>query len=173
MLVVFYAYTEESKHSNCFLKTKQTFGICTNFIKLQNVCDLYIPIVCVKWFFFFNVFIKNFLKIYRNVLHKKQMIYCIFETFMTSVYEKKITAEVWLTRQKEYFVFHISRQSLGDLCQKQLLCNVAFLHLLKPGEMPATDFILVVYLLVPPACYFTKRWTPCLIIYKIYDHRSC
>ena len=123
--------------------------------------------------FFFNVFIKNFLKIHRNVLHKKQMIYCIFETFMTSVYEKKITAEVWLTRQKEYFVLHISRQSLGDLCQKELFCNVAFLHLSKPGEMPATDFILVVYLLVPPACYFTKRWTPCLIIYKIYDHRSC
>ena len=34
--------------------------------------------------------------------------------------------------------------------------------------MPVTDFILVVYLLVPPACYFNKTRTPCRIIYKVY-----
>ena len=44
MFEVFYAYTEEYKHNDCFLKTKQTFRICKkyNFIKLQNVCDLYV-----------------------------------------------------------------------------------------------------------------------------------
>ena len=35
--------------------------------------------------------------------------------------------------------------------------------------MPVTDFILVVYLLVPPACYFNKTRTPCQIIYKVYS----
>ena len=29
MLGGFYAYTEEYKHNDCFLKTKQTFTICT------------------------------------------------------------------------------------------------------------------------------------------------
>ena len=78
--------------------------------------------------------------------------------FMTSIYEKKITAEVWLTRQKQYFLLHISRQrqSLGGVPQKQLFCDVAFLHLSKPGEMPVTDFISSFYLLVSPACYFIK-----------------
>ena len=38
--------------------------------------------------------------------------------------------------------------------------------------MPVKDFILlVVYLLVPLACNFTKRWTPCQIIYKVFDHK--
>ena len=39
--------------------------------------------------------------------------------------------------------------------------------------MPVKDFILlVVYLLVPLACNFTKTWTPCQIIYKVFDHKS-
>ena len=29
MLGVFYSYTEKYRHKNCFLKTKQTFTICT------------------------------------------------------------------------------------------------------------------------------------------------
>ena len=36
MLGVFYAYTEEYKHNDCFLKTKPTFTTCKlNFRKLQ------------------------------------------------------------------------------------------------------------------------------------------
>ena len=44
MLGVFYAYTEEYKHNEFFLKTKETFTVCTkeNFIKLQNVSDPYL-----------------------------------------------------------------------------------------------------------------------------------
>ena len=38
--------------------------------------------------------------------------------------------------------------------------------------MPVRDFILVVYLLVPPAYNFTKRWTPCLVLYKVYGQKS-
>ena len=39
--------------------------------------------------------------------------------------------------------------------------------------MPVKDFILlVVYLLVPLAINFTERWTPCQIIYMIFDHKS-
>ena len=39
--------------------------------------------------------------------------------------------------------------------------------------MPVKDFILlVVYLLVPLACNFTKRWTSCQIIYKVFDQKS-
>ena len=38
---------------------------------------------------------------------------------------------------------------------------------------PVKDFILlVVYLLVPLVCNFTKRWTPCQIIYMVFDHKS-
>ena len=67
-------------------------------------------------------------------------------------------AEVQLTKQTQYFLLCISRQkqSLGGVFQKLLFCNVAFLHFSKPGEMPVTDFILVLYLSVPAACYFTK-----------------
>ena len=32
--------------------------------------------------------------------------------------------------------------------------------------------LLVVYVLVPLACYFTKRWTPCHITYKVFDHKA-
>ena len=35
-----------------------------------------------------------------------------------------------------------------------------FFHLSKPCEMPVSDLILLVYLLVPPVCNFTKRGTP-------------
>ena len=39
--------------------------------------------------------------------------------------------------------------------------------------MPAKDFIwLVVHLLVPLACDFTKRWTPCQMLYKVFDYKS-
>ena len=42
---------------------------------------------------------------------------------------------------------------IGDISQKYLFCNVVFLHLSKPGEMPVTDFI---FLSLPLACYFAK-----------------
>ena len=39
--------------------------------------------------------------------------------------------------------------------------------------MPVKGFtLLVVYLLVPLACNFNKRWTLCQIIYKVSDHKS-
>ena len=136
-----------------FLKTRQTFTICKKkiFIKLQNVCE---PYMDVKWMgLFFSVFINHFLKIHRSVLCKITINF-----IRTPIYEKKIMAKVRLTRQKQYFLLRISRQieSLRGVSQKQLFGNVAFLHLSKPGEMPVTDFILVVYLSVHPACYFTK-----------------
>ena len=53
-----------------------------------------------------------------------------------------------------------------------MFCKVAFAILLKPWELPVRDFILAVYLLVPPACNLSKRWTPCQRIFKVYDHKS-
>ena len=44
----------------------------------------------------------------------------------------------------------------GRRFPKIVVLQCSFLHLPKPGEMPVTDFILVVYLSAPPACYFTK-----------------
>ena len=38
--------------------------------------------------------------------------------------------------------------------------------------MPVTDFILVVYLSFPAACYFTEGWTPCHIFCRVFDHKS-
>ena len=69
---------------------------------------------------------------------------------------------------------HISRQTQLSrvIPEKQLFYSVASAHLPKPWEIPVRDFILAVYLLVPLACNFTKRWTPCQIIYKVYDHKS-
>ena len=60
-------------------------------------------------------------------------------------------------------VFPILRQkqSFGGISQKRLFCNVAFLRLSKPGEMPVTEFILVLSLSVLLACHFTKGWTFC------------
>ena len=43
---------------------------------------------------------------------------------------------------------------------------------LSESGIPVKDFVLVVYLLVPLAWNFTKRWTPCQIIYKVFDHKS-
>ena len=69
---MFNAYMEEYKHNACFLKTKQTFTICTkeNVIKLQNVCNPFYR--CLLWneYFLFNVFINHFLRIHRSVLLK-------------------------------------------------------------------------------------------------------
>ena len=62
---------------------------------------------------------------------------------------------------------------IGRRFLKIVILECIFLHLSKPGEMPVTDFTLVVYLSVLPACYFSKGWTPCQIIYKVYDYKSC
>ena len=38
--------------------------------------------------------------------------------------------------------------------------------------MPVRNLILVVYLLVPPACNLTEGWTPCQInSCRVYDHK--
>ena len=52
--------------------------------------------------------------------------------------------------------------------------NVALLLLSNPWEMLVGDFILVVYLLVPPACNFTNFTMNSLSdnIYKVFDHKS-
>ena len=71
MLGVFYAYTEEYEHNDCFLKTKPTFTTCKlNFRKLQCLWPVDIHMLAVKWMFFFNVFQNNFQKIHKSVLHK-------------------------------------------------------------------------------------------------------
>ena len=61
---------------------------------------------------------------------------------------------------------------IGRCFLKIVLLECTFLHLSKPGEMPVTDFTLVVYLSVLPACYFSKGWNPCQKIYKVYDYKS-
>ena len=90
---------------------------------------------------------------------------------MTSICEKKITAA-----HKAEAVFPImhfkAKVVIGRHFSKIVVLQCSFLHLSKPGEMPVTDFILVVYLSAPPACYFTKGWTPFQIKYKVYDHKS-
>ena len=45
---------------------------------------------------------------------------------------------------------------IGRCFLKIVILECTFLHLSKPGEMPVTDFTLVVYLSVLPACYFSK-----------------
>ena len=45
-------------------------------------------------------------------------------------------------------IFWGKSKSSGGFPQKYLFCNIAFVHLPKPWEMPVTDFILVVDLLV-------------------------
>ena len=47
---MFYAYTEEYKHNDCFLKTKISLYNMYK-IKLQNVCDM-LDMFVVKWIFF-------------------------------------------------------------------------------------------------------------------------
>ena len=53
MLGVIYAYTEEYKHNNCFLKYVHNAQYVQNFIKLKNVSDLYI---CREMNGFFSTF---------------------------------------------------------------------------------------------------------------------
>ena len=61
MLGVFYAYTREYKHDNGFLRTKQTFKICTK-IKLHKTSKCLRPLfidVCCEMNGFFSMFLKS------------------------------------------------------------------------------------------------------------------
>ena len=127
-----------------------------NFIKLQNVFHLYIQICILgNERLFFDVFINLFLKSIEASSVKQQLIYCIFETFMTSIYEKKNQGRS-TAYKAEAIPISKQKQALGGVFQKQLSAMQLFLHFSKPEEMPVTYFILVVYLSVPAACYFTK-----------------
>ena len=53
-------------------------------------------------------------------------------------------------------VFPIMYFKAEAVIGRRFLKIVIFLHLSKPGEMLVTDFTLVVYLSVLPACYFSK-----------------
>ena len=75
---MFYAYAEEYKHNDRFLKTEQVFTTCSkqNFIELLNVCDPYTyRYVCCEMNAFFEIFINHFSEqssLYNfNILRKK------------------------------------------------------------------------------------------------------
>ena len=72
MLGVFYAYMEEYKHNDCFLKTKKPLQYVQN--KMSE--NFKMPVThrnryacCEMNVFFFDVFINHFQKI-QSVLHK-------------------------------------------------------------------------------------------------------
>ena len=167
MFEVFYAYTEEYKHNECFLKTKQTFAICTkyNFVRLQNVCDLYIE-TCMLWneLLLFDVFKNHSPKIHSSIFRKITIdLLSFWGVYDVNLWEKNSGRNL---AYKTEAVFPIlkQKQSFRGISQKRLFCNVAFLRFSKPGEMPVTEFILVLYLSVLLACYFTKGWTFCQTI---------
>ena len=70
MLGVFYAYTEDYKHNDCFLKTKQTFTICTTSENFKMSVTRRYRYSCCEMNVFFNVFINHFQKIYKSILRK-------------------------------------------------------------------------------------------------------
>ena len=109
MLGLFYAYTEKYKHNDSFLKTKQTFALCSkyNFIKLQNVCDPYIyRYVCGEMtVFFFEFFINHFQEIHRSVLRNIAINLFMFENFMTS-----ISAEIQIIPAEESSLYNFFKE---------------------------------------------------------------
>ena len=92
MLGVFYAYPEEYKHNDCFLKTKQTFTICTKTsgnLKM-SVTRRYRYVCCEMIYDFFpDVFINHFQKIHRSVLLKTTIDLLYFwDVYDVSLWEK-------------------------------------------------------------------------------------
>ena len=63
----------------------------------------------------------------------------------------------------------------GTSSHREVFCKsccstTTFVNLSRPSEKSVRGFILVVYLLIPPAYSFTKRWTPGQMIHKLFDH---
>ena len=130
---------------------------------------LHIDMYVVKWMGFFRRFHKSLPKIHRNVLRKITIDLLYFwDVYDVNLWGKNSGRS---TVNQAEAVFPITYFKAEAVIGRRFY-NVAFLHLSKPGEMPVIDFILVVYLSVLPACHFTKGWTPCQIIYRVYDHKS-
>ena len=55
---------------------------------------------------FVLLFLRHFPKIHKSGLCKIKKIYCIFETFMTSIYEKKISTEKRLIYAKQISLYN-------------------------------------------------------------------
>ena len=120
--------------------------------------DMYV----VKWIAFFRCFHSP--KIHSSIFRKITIdLLSFWGVYDVNLCEKNSGRNL---AYKTEAVFPIlkQKQSFRGISQKQLFCNVAFLRFSKPGEMPVTEFILVLYLSVLLACYFTKGWTFCQTI---------
>ena len=144
-------------------------------IKLHKTSKFLWPILIdmyvVKWMVFFYVFINHFPKIHRSVLHKITIDLLYFwDVYDANLWEKN-SGRSNISR----YIFQARNSHWEAFPKNSCFAMYLFLQLSKPGKMPVTDFILVVYLSVLPVCYFTKEkgWIPCQIIYKVYDHKSC
>ena len=135
---MFYAYTKEYMHNDCFLITKQTFTLYKkqNFTKIQNVCDPYIwiCIAVVKWTcFFFDVIINHFLKINRSVLRKITIDLLYFwDVYDFSLWEKNYSRS---TAYKAEAVFRITyfktKESSWEAFLRIVVLQCSFCALVK------------------------------------------
>ena len=133
-----------------------------NNIKLHKTSKclwtVHIVMYVVKWMgvFFFNVFINHFPKIHRSVLCKIAIDPLYFwDIYDINLWEKNYSRSTTYKAKAVFPIPYFEAEAVIGRCFSKMFCNVAFLHLSKPGKMFVTDFILA-YLSVPTACYFTK-----------------
>ena len=132
---------------------------------------IHIDMYVVKWMGFFDVFINHFPKIHRSVLRKIAIDLLYFWDVHDANLWEKNSGRSNISR----YIFQGRSSHWEAFPKNSCFAMYLFLLLSKPGEIPVTDFILVVYLSALPVCYFTKEkgWIPCQIIFKVYDHKSC
>ena len=75
---------------------------CNDVLMINSIFIILIVQIIYRHF----IYIIHFQKIHKSVLRKIANIYCIFETFMTSVCEKKISAEVRLIHAEQISLYN-------------------------------------------------------------------
>ena len=144
-------------------------------IKLHKTSECLLPVhIDMLWKnFFFDVFINFFPKIHISVLCKITIDLLYFWDAYDVIYEKKNYGRSTVYKAEAVLpITYFKAAVIGRSFSKIVALQCSFLAFVKALRNVCDRFDLVVSLSVPPACYFTKGWTPCQIIYKVYDHKS-
>ena len=103
---MFYAYAEEYKHNDCFLRQNKLLQYVQNKTS-KCLWSVYIDMFVVKWMYFLYVFINHFPKIHRSVLSKITIDLLYFwGIYDVNLWEKNL-AGLWLIYAEQMSLYNL------------------------------------------------------------------
>ena len=133
---------------------------------------VHIDMYFVKWIVSFWRFINHFPKIHGSVLRKITLDLLYFwEVYDVSLWETNYSKSMANKAEAVFPITYFKAAVIGRRFSKIVVLQCSFFALVKAWRN-AFDTFYFSSLFISPACYFTKGWTPCQVICKVYDHKS-